>query len=315
MTEAVIAPKPFSIGRIPLWHLPVPVHRQGIGTHPSVLVGEGVDIAKIRPLEAGESRRYYSSHLSARFRKPYGVFFRREQEASLTIIIDLPRAMEFRSASCDSKRAVALRIASTLALSAVGFPNDAQVTIIALGAGVYKADALRSPEAIKGTLRRIARLRVRAQRGAILSRELRSFCAHTSEHLICIISDFLISPENQEWQRIREAMRMAKEFSHEVVFIRVIDPVEDAFSPRGSVYIHANGKRGVWAGRRTSETLNRFNLAIQRHILNAADEEYNEEGIRHLQICGENDDRISESLKTFLQRRARRISKMIAAQL
>lgn len=297
--------KPLSIRGITLWHIPLLFEKKGIGTHPSSRIGAGVDIEKVKPLEAGEDYSFFSPHHSAQFGAPWGVFFRRQEEIRLILILDLPNAIDFGD---PPKRISLLTLALTLSTLATAQPNEGRVNIIALGAREYTSELIQNNTQLGVEISRILGLSSRKQRGYALSDALKKQCVHDRENLIVVLSDFLIHPQSEEWSRLSEAYHSAARFGHEVLFLRALDIKERCLPGGGSVKVGSLDGRSLWAGLGTNNRVRLFQADISARL----HEIVGKPELRLLELVTPADN-LEEFLKAFLKKRERYTKTYFAA--
>lgn len=297
--------KPLSVRGITLWHIPLLFEKKGIGTHPSSRIGAGIDIEKIRPLEAGEDHSFLSPHHSAQFDAPWGVFFRRQEEVRLVLILDLPNAIDFGN---PSKRNSLLTLALTLSTLATAQPNEGRVNILALGARDYTSELIQDNTQLGVEISRILGLSSRKQRGYVLSDALKKQCVHDRENLIVVLSDFLIHPQSEEWSRLYGAYHSVARFGHEVLFFRALDVKERCLSGGGSVKVGSLDGRSLWTGLGTNNRVRRLQAEISARL----HEIVGKPELRLLELVTPTDS-LEESLKVFLKKRERYTKTYFAA--
>lgn len=300
--------RPFSLKRIPLWHIPLPIERKRIGAHPSRRIGSGGEILKVRPLEPDEGMQFYSPQHSAQFGVPWGVFFEREQETRVIIVVDFSPSIDF---GFPSKRWVAMRVAATLGTLAMLQPNEGFVTFFGEGEKSHPPSFASSMSQIPAALKSFSASAPR-QIGSTFASALKHRALAGRESLICVISDFLIPFQNEEeWEILSTVYRSALQLRNEMIFIRVLDPLECDMPGGGSVTVSSGGGRGIWTSFGTNKNLRYRQNIIRKRLLDiVGDAETEEEKRVHfLEVVwrnsAESPNSVKRKLKQFLRNRER----------
>ncbi|MBI2038668.1 MAG: hypothetical protein HYT22_00075 [Candidatus Niyogibacteria bacterium] len=295
--------KPFQFEGIELFHVPIAREPKPVGVETSARKGFGLEIDSVRPLEPGEAGQFYSPQLSAQFGKPHGVFFCKMQQVRVFILADLTPAVDFGE---PSKRQVMVKLASTLSNLTVLEPNNGSAWVVGIGERVRFSDEVSDEAAFRGALFAIERGRKRTASGGS-ARALRQICGDNPECLIFLLSDFLLPPDDPEWDALERVYRIATHAGHEIVCIRVIDRWEDSMPTRGSVTIEsADG--AFWSSSGVNDRLRMVNRVIRERLLALAGDAKRapESHIRFLEVMWEGDGvGVRSAFLRFLKTRMR----------
>lgn len=302
--------KPFRFGEIRLWHLPVPEYKKNIGERPSQLAGVGTDILKVRALDPGEDRAFYSPHHSAEFGIPMGVFFRRQEDVRIVILVDLPSAFDFKSRGDISKKEMAVKVASTFGNTALQKPNEGTAALCAAAASYQEEEPCSSPVYFRSCLRRLVTARLRVSRSTALSSALRRCSEGRTEELIIVISDFLFRDGDAEWSNLASVCQGSFLSGNEVVFIRVLDEFECMVKSVASFSVRSGQGGTVWTSLGTRSRLNSRHKDMRERLSEIVE---NPE-VRLLEIVIQEGD-IGGLIKTFLRKRARYIEQKLSKLL
>lgn len=291
----------YPLRHIPLWHIPIPVRRRRLGTHPSLLEGIGSETATVRALEPGEDRIFYSPHHSAEFHAPWGVFFRREEGILVTILLDGSPAMRFASRGSLTKFDCAVKIFFSLAHSVIKLPNEGIVSVAAIGDRVKWFGPLSEVVHIRSSVKKLSAIEPQTRREISLSSVLKEFVQREKEHLIVLVSDFLWPAESNEWRHLENACRIAEDANHEIVFLRVLDEMEQGVGmTASSVSLFSHRGRTVWTSLGIWSLVTRRQDKIREKIFGIV-----EKPKTQFFECVVQDPELGFALKSFLKRRAR----------
>ncbi|TSC62560.1 MAG: hypothetical protein G01um101448_11 [Parcubacteria group bacterium Gr01-1014_48] len=290
---------PFRLGGAPLWHIPIPSQRYITGDHPSSIHGFGEEIAEIREMEPGDSSEWYSPILSARMKKRMAVYHTRNEEVGVQFYLDAGPAIDF---GVPSKRFVAVKIMSSLAVNLFREPNHGTAACIGVGSRIMYISDLADQAVTSSALRRLVYKCERYEHEDYerLPRVLKLHSAETPEQLICLFSDFLIPPQDEAaWGQLENACRRVEREGNEVIFIRVLSPLENQF-PNVAITVRG-AEHSLWSGSGTQKQILRTQSMI-RERLNAI---CKKPDIRFLEIVWNDDkDATAFELQEFLKRRS-----------
>jgi len=303
--------KPWSFKKILLLHTPMPRKSKSYGTHPSSRLGAGEEPERIRKLQPGESPKFLSPVFTARFDEPWVVLRQRKEEIRIIVLVDLCSDMDFLlSPEYPTKRLVAAKIASTLGVLTVKNHNEGVVEFIGIGERIFNSGSIRGGAQIRNDVKRsIIKRRLRAERGNKLSSTLKSVVSLESESLVFVISDFNIDPNSDEWNALSIVYKKAKQSGIEMVFIRVVDPLELNMPSGGSVTIDSGSGGSSFTSFFTNRRLLRHNKNIRDKLLKIVGEQEipEESHTRFLEIVWRDDGSVVEASFKFFFTPPRRI--------
>jgi uncharacterized protein (DUF58 family) len=266
------------------------------GEYRSVFRGQGMEFAEVRAYQLGDDYRNIDWNVSARLGHPYVKTFAEERELTLLLVVDQSGSTRFGTPH--TKAALAVEIASILALAAANH-NDR------VGALLFADRVERVIPPVKGrkhALRVIRDLVAFAPEGkrtnlALSLRYASDLLRHRS--IVVILSDFLA----QGWEQ--PLRRLAVE--HDVVAIALEDPREVDIPNAG------------WIDLEDAETGSRMLVdtgdRLTRGRLRALAERRREERVRVLTAAGADQVLVSTrqpyapALRRAFAQRARRLSR------
>ena len=292
-----IAPLP--LGSFPLWHFPIPSLRLMTGDHPSSIYGFGEEIVEIREMEPSDSTEWYSPILSARMKKRMSVYHSRHEEVGIQLYLDVGPAMDF---GVPSKRHVAVKVMSSLTANIFREPNQGTATFIGVGARTVRFAEIGDQVVASGALRRFAyNLAPYHGDARPLTKALKHHATETPEQFVCIFSDFLISPDDEdEWDNFENAYKRVGQQGSEVICIRILSPLECAI-PAGSITVKS-AENANWIGFGTKKELLKRQSRIRERLAHIC----SKPEIRFLEIVSDgNEDRLTAQVREFLQARKR----------
>ncbi len=293
---------PLRLGTFPFWHLPVPSQRIMTGDHPSSIHGFGEEISEIREMEPGESPEWYSPVLSARMKKRMAVYHVRDEEVSVQFFLDASPAIDFGT---PSKRFAATKIISSLAQSIFCEPNQGTASFIGVGARTISMNEVGDQAVASTALRRFMNNLepYSSMERSPFPKVLKQQTSIMPEQLVCIVSDFLIHPENEtEWGRFESAYKRFEREGSEGLFIRVLSPLECSM-PNGSVTVRS-GAGAQWSGWGTQKGMERIQREIRLRLARICSKPQT----RFIEIIWDGDEaRITAELQEFLHGRTRHL--------
>jgi uncharacterized protein (DUF58 family) len=196
--------------------------------------GGGVDLAELREYQLHDDVRHIDWNVTARLQQPYVRQFSEDRDLTAWFLLDVSGSVDFGSAET-TKRAVSAGFVPTLARVLTRRGN--RVGALFYGAAV---DAVLPPGATRQhVLQLLRRLRQRpaptspkqGTTGTVLSELLHAADAIVKRRaLVFVVSDFISAPG---WPQA--LARLARR--HEVVAVRVFDPLEMALPDVGLVTV------------------------------------------------------------------------------
>lgn len=199
------------------------------GQYQSGLRGQGLDFDDFREYLSGDEPRFIDWKVTARMGTPYVRRFREEREQALILLVDASASMRYASGeSAKSKLDYAAEIAAVLAFSAASSGDKCGLLITGLPQRLYLPPA----KGIQQTLRIIREI-VGSENGS----EDDSL-SDTADHLlrtqrkqamVIFLSDFEMPADRVALGKLS--------FKHELVPIRIQDPLETQLPDAGRVII------------------------------------------------------------------------------
>ncbi len=202
------------------------------GSYQSVFKGQGIAFAEVRAYEPGDDVRAIDWNVTARTGAPHIKLFTEERELTVVILLDMSASNDFGSCTYD-KRNLAARLTATAAFSAIS--NNDRVGMVGFSDDVELFIPPRSGRRHVLSVVRQVLTHTPAHRGTNLAAGLEVLAKLQKSHaVVFLISDFLSVPQPHEpgFARVEHALKVAKR-RHDVVPIRIVDPLEMELPPLG----------------------------------------------------------------------------------
>jgi uncharacterized protein (DUF58 family) len=197
------------------------------GEYHSAFKGRGIAFSEVREYQYGDDIRSIDWNVTARFNHPYVKVFEEERELTVMLLIDVSGSGNFGTA-VNFKRDLMTEVAAVLSFSAI-FNND-KIGVIFFS---DKVEKFISPQKGRKHILRIIRelLDFKPQSKLTNLDEPLRFLTNAikKRSTAFIISDFMV-PD------FEEALRIASN-KHDIVALKVYDPVEKSFPDIGLVKI------------------------------------------------------------------------------
>jgi uncharacterized protein (DUF58 family) len=207
------------------------------GSYQSVFKGQGIAFSEVRAYEPGDDVRTIDWNVTARTGAPHVKLFTEERELTVMLLVDMSASLDLGSRDYDKRQLVA-RLAATFAFSAIS--NNDRVGLLGF---TDKVEAFVPPRSGRKHLLSVVQ---RVLTHEPTSRRTRpsvalEYLARIAKgHSVAVlISDFVdaVDENGASWDpRFEHALKIARR-RHEVIPIRVEDPIELALPPLGLVAI------------------------------------------------------------------------------
>jgi uncharacterized protein (DUF58 family) len=197
------------------------------GEYHSAFKGRGIAFSEVREYQYGDDIRSIDWKVTARFNHPYIKVFEEERELTVMLLMDVSGSGDFGT-SVSFKRDVMTEVAAVLSFSAI-FNND-KIGVIFFSDKVEKfIPPLKGRKHILRIIRELLDFNPKS-RQTNLDEPLRFLTNAIKKRCTAfIISDFF-APD------FEEAMRIASS-KHDIVALKVFDPVEKAFPDIGMIKV------------------------------------------------------------------------------
>lgn len=207
------------------------------GSYQSVFKGQGIAFSEVRAYEPGDDVRTIDWNVTARTGSPHVKLFTEERELTVMLMVDMSASLDLGSRDYDKRQLVA-RLAATFAFSAIS--NNDRVGLLGF---TDKVEVFVPPRSgrkhVLSVVQRVLTHEPQSRRtrpSAALEYLARIAKGHT---VAVLISDFVDSVDEHgaSWDpRFEHALKIARR-RHEVIPIRVEDPIELELPPLGLVSI------------------------------------------------------------------------------
>lgn len=197
------------------------------GNYYSVFKGPGLEFNEVRDYMVGDDARFIDWNVSSRMGNPYTKTFKEEREIILFTLIDISRSLNIGTGG-NRKKDVAGFLFSLIAHAAIA--NNDRVGSLLFTDRVESF--FRPTKGNKNVLKQISRtLDIEPQgKGSDLSMAIRAASESMRRRGICfIISDFRTTKYRTELSVLAR--------KHDVIAIRITDPIDTAFPPTGLIEI------------------------------------------------------------------------------
>jgi len=271
------------------------------GNHRTLWRGGGLDLADLREYQPGDDVRHIDWNVTARLQLPHVRQYTEDRDLTAWFVLDLSASLDFGS-DARSKRAVSQAFVGALARLLTRHGNR-------VGAVLYgqTVEAVLPPRTGRSqVLQLLARLQPRAaakqpsgpgrdtHRGELLQRA-EGLLRRRS--LVFVVSDFISAPG---WQA--PLGRLARR--HDVLAVRVLDPLELALPPLGLVTVQdAETGEQLLVDSQDPGFRARFEAAVQAHE-ESIHQALSLAGVDALELAT-NDDLLTAVLRCMALRRQR----------
>ncbi len=212
------------------------VNQHLAGSYQSVFKGQGIAFSEVRAYEPGDDVRTIDWNVTARTGEPHVKLFTEERELTVMLVVDMSASLDFGSVDHEKRHLVA-RLAATFAFSAI--QNNDRVGLIGFTDRVEVFVPPRSGR--KHVLSVIQRVltHVPEHRGTSPTAALEYLARlHKGHSVAILVSDFVdaVESDSKAQERFEHALKVARR-RHDVIPIRVEDPVELELPPLGLVAV------------------------------------------------------------------------------
>ena len=254
------------------------------GSYRSTFRGQGIEFEEVRPYIPGDDVRTIDWNVTARTGEAYVKTYREERELAVHLIVDTGLPMDFGTRRW-TKREAAAQFAGLLALVALRHQDRVGLTLFGPEVGLHLPAGKGRQHALR-LIREV--LAVPAAREESDLEQVLRFTGRVLQRrsLVFLVSDFLAAEKGGAWTE--ELARLGRR--HDVIAVRVVDPLEEelpdvgllclrGISDGGVVEIdtHARAVREAWEraarARReavhaalTQARIDRFDLRIDRDL-------------------------------------------------
>lgn len=208
------------------------------GSYQSVFKGQGIAFSEVRAYEPGDDVRTIDWNVTARTGEPHVKLFTEERELTVMLLVDMSASLDLGSRDHDKRHLVA-RLAAAFAFSAI--TNNDRVGLLGFTDRVEVFVPPRSGR--KHVLAVVSRVLSHEpeHRGTDPAVALEYLVRLHKGHSVAImVSDFVdaaeLQPATGSASRFEHALKVAKR-RHDIIPIRVEDPVELELPPLGLVAI------------------------------------------------------------------------------
>ena len=208
------------------------------GGYRSTFRGRGIEFEEVRPYQPGDDVRSIDWNVTARTGEPYIKTYNEERELTIQLLVDTGMPMDFGSRRW-TKREAAAQLGALIAYVAMYHQDRVGLVLFGEEPGLH----LPCAKGTKHTLRLI-----REMIAAPTTWGGSDLCAviETQERvlhrrsLVFLISDFLSAEFDEEW--VEPLARLARR--HDLICVRVVDPLERELPSAGVVRLQELGGTG-----------------------------------------------------------------------
>jgi uncharacterized protein (DUF58 family) len=207
------------------------------GSYQSVFKGQGIAFSEVRAYEPGDDVRTIDWNVTARTGAPHVKLFTEERELTVMLLIDMSASLDLGSRDYDKRQLVA-RLAATFAFSAIS--NNDRVGLLGF---TDKVEVFVPPRSgrkhVLSVVQQVLTHEPQSRRTRP-SAALESLARIAKGHTVAVlVSDFVdaVDEHGASWDpRFEHALKIARR-RHEIIPIRVEDPIELALPPLGLVSV------------------------------------------------------------------------------
>ncbi|MPS26291.1 DUF58 domain-containing protein [Pigmentiphaga sp.] len=267
------------------------------GDYRTLFRGFGLDLADLREYQAGDDVRHIDWNVTARLQAPHVREFQEDREVSAWFLLDLSGSIDFGSAGV-RKRAVLTGFVAVLARLLTRYGNRVGAVLYG-GPGQGVVPARTGRRHVLHLLDRIGAVRTDGKSGETRLGDLleHALSAIRRRSVVFVVSDFISAPG---WEQALGVLAQR----HEVVAVRLYDPLEQALPDLGLVVLQdAETGEQLFVDTHDPGFRRRFSAA-------AADREtalrkaLAEAGVDCLELA--TDERLDQALLHFMRLRRRR---------
>lgn len=209
------------------------------GGYRSTFRGTGLEFAEVRQYQPGDEVRSIDWNVTARMGEPYIKTFQEERELTLHLLVDTSSSMDFGSRGL-SKREAAAQFAALIAFTAIKSQDQVGLSLFGKETGLH----LEPKKGGRHGLRVIREVLAAPSTGRggdlteVLEHQLRTL---RRRGIVFLISDFLdqpLEPANGEADFWGDSLASLA-LRHDLIAVRVIDPLEEALPTAGRVELAA----------------------------------------------------------------------------
>jgi uncharacterized protein (DUF58 family) len=197
------------------------------GSYHSVFKGQGIAFDEVRAYEHGDDVRRIDWNVTARTGAPHVKLFAEERELTVMLVVDMSGSLDLGSRDYDKRQLVA-RLVATFAFSAIS--NNDRVGLIGF---TDRVEVFVPPrKGRKHVLAVVQRVLTHQpqRRGTKASAGLEYLVRIAKGHAVAVlVSDFVDATNDTRFEHALELVRRR----HDVIPIRVEDPIELALPPLG----------------------------------------------------------------------------------
>ncbi len=201
------------------------------GSYHSVFKGQGIAFDEVRAYEHGDDVRRIDWNVTARTGAPHVKLFAEERELTVMLVVDMSASLDLGSRDYDKRQLVA-RLVATFAFSAIS--NNDRVGLIGF---TDRVEVFVPPrKGRKHVLAVVQRVLTHQpeRRGTKPSAGLEYLVRIAKGHAVAVlVSDFVDAAADTRFEHALELVRRR----HDVIPIRVEDPIELELPPLGIVAI------------------------------------------------------------------------------
>jgi uncharacterized protein (DUF58 family) len=264
------------------------------GEYHAAFKGRGMTFSEVRNYQTGDEIRTIDWNVTARFNEPFVKVFDEEREINVQILVDISKSNDY-GITQKSKKELVLELAAVLSFSAIA-NNDKVGTIFYSDIVEKFVPSQKGRKHVLYILRELSEWETKSK-GTNLSSAVRYF-QNTSKNrsIVFVISDFIDEPNTLE-----NLARLRKR--HDVVAIKVTDPIEQNFPKLGLIPMENNETGEVtWVNSSSKEFqeeyLEQFNSKSEKWA-----NELKKKGIDAVEIST-TDDYYHALVELFHKRRA-----------
>lgn len=197
------------------------------GGYRSTFRGQGIEFEEVRPYQPGDEVRSIDWKVTARVGEPFIKSYAEERELTLQLLVDTSRSMDFGSRRL-TKRELAAQFAALIAFVAIRHQDRVGLDLFGEEPGLHLPARKGSQHVLRLVREVLAAEPTTGGSGfEALMQEQERILKRRS--LVFVVSDFLDHEGQPEFAR--SLARIARR--HDVIAVRVGDPLEEALPPVG----------------------------------------------------------------------------------
>ena len=217
------------------------------GGYRSTFRGSGIEFEDVRPYQPGDDVRRIDWNVTARSGEPFVKSFREERELTVVLLVDTSATMDFGSARW-TKRESAAQLCSLIAMVAMRHQDRVGLELFGSGKGLHLPPRKGGRHVLR-LIREVLAAPPGATRESALTEVLENQArVQKQRSMMFVVSDFVGGDDSAgaagslpDWSEALARLNAR----HDVICVRVVDPLEERLPKAGLVRLREVAGAGV----------------------------------------------------------------------